>query len=278
MNGSNPYIYVLAGMTVLAVIVYMALGRIKAGYGMFRSEKWGWSVNNKLGWVLMEAPAFFAMLTFAMVALAFYGLADYKEASMRPWLGAPLFLVLLFLIHYFQRSFVFPMLMKGSSRMPIAIVLMGITFNLINTFLLALGLFTPLSMRLIGDGTHTLTAMPFGEWIGQAHAWIGVVMFFIGMGINMHSDHVIRHLRKAGDTRHYLPEKGMYRYVTSANYFGEIVEWTGFAIAAMVPEAWLFAVWTAANLVPRANDIHKRYREEFGDAVGKRKRIIPYIY
>ena len=31
MNGSNPYIYVLAGMTVLAVIVYMALGRIKAG-------------------------------------------------------------------------------------------------------------------------------------------------------------------------------------------------------------------------------------------------------
>lgn len=46
---------------------------------------------------------------------------------------------------------------------------------------------------------------------------------FAGMGINIHSDSVIRHLRKPGDTRHYLPQKGMYRYVTSGNYFGELL-------------------------------------------------------
>lgn len=103
--------------------------------------------------------------------------------------------------------------------------------------------------------------------------------FFIGMAINLHADHVIRNLRKPGDTRHYLPEKGFYRYVTSANYFGELVEWTGFALLTASPAAWVFVWWTAANLVPRADAIYKRYCEEFGkQAVGSRKRIIPYIY
>ena len=42
---------------------------------------------------------------------------------------------------------------------------------------------------------------------------------------------------------------------------------------------WVFVWWTFANLVPRADAIHRRYREEFGDeAVGKRKRIIPFLY
>lgn len=99
------------------------------------------------------------------------------------------------------------------------------------------------------------------------------------MTINLHADHVIRNLRKPGDTRHYLPEKGFYRYVTSANYFGELVEWTGFALLTASPAAWVFVWWTAANLVPRADAIYKRYCEEFGkQAVGSRKRIIPYIY
>ena len=69
----------------------------------------------------------------------------------------------------------------------------------------------------------------------------------------------------------------MYRYVTSANYLGELLEWTGFALAAHTAAAWVFVLWTAANLIPRAAAIHHRYREEFGQAVGKRKRIIPYI-
>ena len=50
------------------------------------------------------------------------------------------------------------------------------------------------------------------------------------------------------------------------------MEWTGFAILTASPAAWVFVWWTFANLVPRADAIHRRYREEFGDeAVGKRK-------
>ena len=78
--------------------------------------------------------------------------------------------------------------------------------------------------------------------------------------------------------RHYLPQKGMYRYVTSANYFGEIVEWAGWAILTCSLSGLVFLWWTIANLVPRANAIWHRYREEFGDEVGNRKRVFPFLY
>lgn len=130
-----------------------------------------------------------------------------------------------------------------------------------------------LNLNLAPEGLYT------DAWLSTPSFWLGVILFFIGMGINLHSDSVIRHLRKPGDTRHYLPQKGMYRYVTSGNYFGELVEWIGFAVLTCSPAAWVFVLWTFANLAPRANSIRNRYREEFGkDAVGKKKRMIPFIY
>ena len=91
-----------------------------------------------------------------------------------------------------------------------------------------------------------------------------------GMAVNLHSDHIIRNLRKPGDTRHYIPRGGMFRYVSSANYFVELLEWTGFAVAS----------WTFANLAPRAASLYKRYAQEFGKEFTalKRKKIIPFIY
>ena len=63
------------------------------------------------------------------------------------------------------------------------------------------------------------------------------------------------------------------------NKLGELMEWTGFAILLGNPAGWMFVWWTAANLVPRAHAIHRKYREEFGnEAVGRRKRIIPFLY
>nr|WP_302829284.1 DUF1295 domain-containing protein [uncultured Bacteroides sp.] len=247
----------LCVMSVIALFVFIALYFIKAGYGMFRTASWGISINNKLAWVLMEAPVFFVML--ALWAYSGVGVT------------IPQFIfLLLFLLHYFQRSFIFPLLLKGKSRMPVAIMAMGIVFNLLNGIMQAGGIFYFPVSRLYADGWHYFLS----PW-----AVLGLLLFFIGMGINLHSDYVIRHLRKPGDTKHYLPGKGFYRYVTSANYFGELMEWIGFAILAASPAAWVFAWWTFANLVPRADAIYKHYCEEFGvEAVGKRKRIIPFIY
>ena len=252
----ETYQIMLYVLSFLAVIVFIALYFVKAGYGMFRTRSWGWSVPNKVGWVLMEAPSFVAMGLWAWKA----GVEAYTPQVI---------FVGLFMLHYFQRSFVFPLLMKGRSRMPVAIMAMGIVFNVLNGLMQAGGIFWYAPEGYAEGWT----------WLMRPLSIIGLVLFFVGMGVNLHSDHVIRHLRKPGDNRHYLPGKGMYRYVTSANYFGELVEWTGFALLTASPAAWVFVWWTAANLVPRADAIHKHYREEFGnEAVGRRKRIIPYIY
>ena len=244
-------------MSGVAVIVFVSLYFVKAGYGMFRTASWGLSLNNKLAWVLMEAPAFVGVLVCWLHSGA--GMVAPQSA-----------MALLFLLHYFQRSFVFPLLMKGKSRMPVSIMGMGIVFNVLNAWLIATGLFVYPPQGLYDGGWSFLL---------RPQSVLGILLFLGGKGINLHSDHVIRHLRKPGDTKHYLPARGMYRYVTSANYFGELVEWTGFAVLTASPAAWVFVWWTAANLVPRADAIHKRYRQEFGDgAVGRRKRILPFIY
>lgn len=244
-------------MSAVAFFVFIALYYVKAGYGMFRTPSWGISVNNKLAWVLMEAPVFIIMFWLWGRSGVGFSLPVY-------------FFFLIFQLHYLQRAFVFPFLLKGNSRMPIAIMGMAILFNVLNGLMQAGGLFYFPPEGLYADGFVYLL---------KPHALIGIALFFLGMGINLHSDHVIRHLRKPGDTKHYLPARGLYRYVTSANYFGELVEWTGFAILTSSPAAWVFVWWTFANLVPRAHAIYHRYREEFGDeAVGKRKRIIPFIY
>ena len=250
------YNWFLIGMTAVAVVIFVALYFVDAGYGMFYNKKWGPSVPNKVGWVLMVAGVFFAMLILWLL-------------SDRTCCITCIVFLLLFETHYFQRTFVFPFLMRGKSRMPLSIVLMGVVFNLLNAcmqggwifFFLPEGMYTP-------------------QWLGTPQFIIGTVIFLAGMGINIHSDKVIRNLRQPGDTKHYFPHKGMYRYVTSANYFGEFVEWCGFAILTWSWAGAVFALWTFANLGPRAARINKRYWQEFPDEMAKYrpKRIIPFIY
>lgn len=243
-------------MLGLAVVVFVALQRVSAGYGMMYSSKWGPSVGNRAGWVLMESPVFFAMLLFWLL-------------SPRRSDTAPMVMAVYFLFHYFQRSFVFPFRIKGKSRMPLAIVAMGILFNLINVYMIGGWLF-----YVAPEGMYKVS------WLWSPLFIIGSVVFFTGMAINWHSDHIIRNLRKPGDTRHYIPRGGFYRYVTSANYFGEFLEWCGYAILTWSLGGVAFAVWTFANLAPRARKLHERYEQEFGDEYSKldRRYILPYLY
>lgn len=247
---------VLFGMTILAVIVFIALFFVKAGYGMMISKKWGHSISNKLAWMFMEAPVFIAMCVFWL-------------HSERRFEIAPLMFFLLFQTHYLQRSFIFPWLIKGKSKMPLAIMFMGITFNLVNAYMQGMWIF-----YLAPDGMYS------PSWLTTPQFIVGTVIFLTGFIINLNSDYIIRHLRKDGDTRHYLPQKGMFKYVTCANYFGEIVEWFGFAILTWSLSGLVFVIWTFANLVPRANAIYKKYLAEFPAemAAKPRKRVFPFIY
>ena len=243
-------------MTIIAVIVFIALYYVTAGYGVFYNKKWGFAIPNKIGWILMESPVFIAMILLCV----------FSERSTN--IVCLIFLIL-FEIHYFQRSFIFPFLIRGKSVMPLSVILMGMIFNTLNAFMQGGWIFyvSPENMYEI-------------SWLTTPQFIIGTLIFFVGMIINIHSDYIIRHLRQPGDTRHYLPKKGMFKYVTSANYFGEFVEWLGFAILTWSLSGAVFAVWTFANLAPRAAKIYDNYKKEFGDELDtkKVKRIIPFIY
>ncbi len=248
-------------MYVLALACFFSLYFIPAGYGKMSNGKWGISFNNKVAWLLMECP------TVIVVSVLFI-LNFYRSFSTEQYLSR-LFVLSFFVLHYVYRSFIFPLLLRGKSQMPITIVLMGAVFNTINAFLISWWTFYICAPNFY---TYSYFKSPFFI--------VGSILFFTGWIANIDSDAYIRSLRKAKDSKHYFPHRHLYKYVSSANYLCEIVEWLGFAILTQNPATLLFFFWTCANLVPRSHAIHKKYRLEFPDEMKahKIKRIIPFIY
>lgn len=256
------YLWVMIG---IAVVVFVALYFVDAGYGMLISPKWGKAINNKLAWFIMEIPIFLAMIVL-------------WACSSHRFDVVPLVFFLLFQMHYLQRSLIFPWLIKGKSKMPLGIMFMGIAFNILNAMMQGYWIF----FESYNQNYHALgLSYQDVEWLWSPQFIIGTIIFILGFVINLHSDHIIRHLRKDDtDTKHYLPKGGMFKYVTSANYLGELMEWLGFAILTWSVSGLVFFIWTFANLVPRTNTIYKRYQKEFPEEMAKRKlkRVFPFIY
>ena len=249
----NTFLLVMAA---IAVLVFLALYFVNAGYGKFYKASWGPSLDNHLGWFLMEVPVFVAMLLLWWF-------------SERRWDPIRLAMLLLFEAHYFHRSFIFPRQLRGHSRMPWTIVTMGVVFNTLNAFMQGGWLF------YISPADYYPSS-----WLYSLPFLAGTALFLAGMYINIQSDGIIRNLRKPGDTAHYFPQGGMFRYVTSANYFGEWLEWTGFAILTWSWAGAVFSLWTFANLCPRAARIYDLYAQEFPEQMEtlKPKRFIPFVY
>ena len=207
----------LLTMTIIAVLVFIALHFVTACYGVFYNKKWGPAVPNKLGWILMESPVFIVMILLCII-------------SERSTNIVCLIFLILFEIHYFQRSFIFPFLIRGKSVMPLSVILMGVVFNVLNAVMQGGWIF-----YVAPENMYELS------WLATPQFIIGTFVFFTGMIININSDYIIRHLRKPGDTKHYLPKKGLFKYVTSANYFGEFV--------GRFCDTYMVAVWCGVRIV-----------------------------
>ncbi len=245
-------------MLVLAVIVFIMLLKIPAGYGKMVSRKWirFGSINNKAGWFLMELPT--------MIFVIFY-----YNGNMNKGLVGTIFL-LIWLIHYVYRTFMFPLLLRGKTKMPILIILMGSAFNMINVFIQASWLYFIAPEEMYSN-----------EWIGTPQFITGIILFFFGYYTTLRSDHIIRNLRKdSHDTKHYIPHGFLFKHVCCANYLGEIIEWLGWAVMTWSTAGLVFFIWTFANLVPRALATHKWYIEKFGEEYKKlnRKVVIPFMW
>jgi 3-oxo-5-alpha-steroid 4-dehydrogenase 1 len=167
--------------------------------------------------------------------------------------------------HYGQRTFIFPFLIRTKEPMPLTIITFGFLFNGINTYLQA---------RWI----YTLSASYPNDWIFSPFFIVGVSIFLLGIIINLNSDHIIRNLRKPGETEYKIPYGGMFKWVSNPSYFGEITEWAGWAILTFSFPGLVFVAWTFANLAPRALSIHNWYSETFPDYPKNRKALIPFVY
>ena len=77
--------------------------------------------------------------------------------------------------------------------------------------------------------------------------------------------------------RYHIPKGFMYNYISCPNYFGEIIEWAGFAIMVWNLPSLIFVLWTMFNLIPRAAAHHQWYENKFSD-YPNRKIIFPFIY
>ncbi len=112
--------------------------------------------------------------------------------------------------------------------------------------------------------------------VGQRFS-IAAIAFFALFGFSAHvaADSRLRRLRPSG---YVIPQGGLFRWVSCPNYLGEIVEWSGWALATWSLPGLAFALWTAANLAPRALAHQRWYRERFADYPPERRVLVPGIW
>ena len=98
---------------------------------------------------------------------------------------------------YVFRALIYPWLIKGGKPTPIFLAFLAFTFCTLNGYMQA----------------RYLTKYAYYEksWLSNPCFLCGVVMFFIGMVINIHSDHILRNLRKPGETGYKIP-RGMLSF------------------------------------------------------------------
>jgi 3-oxo-5-alpha-steroid 4-dehydrogenase 1 len=159
---------------------------------------------------------------------------------------------------------VYPWTLKIDGRMPWLILIMALIFNSTNAYLNAWS---------IASQAEKYNDM----WLTSPQFLLGVMVFFSGMALNKVSDRQLAALRAKNDG-YQIPYGFAYKWVSCPNYLGEIVQWTGWAIAVCSLAGWVFAIWTMANLIPRALAHHQWYKQTFSDYPSERRALIPYLF
>lgn len=229
-------------LTVAAAIwAFAALPALAAGLagwdpvGRLGDRGTGKRADARWAWFLFELPA---LVTFPAIYLA---------SGNTHVLGN--LVVVLWLAHYGHRTLVWPWLVpKRDATVPVTLCASSIGFNLVNGALL--GWF----MGYARDYAD--------QWLTDPRFIAGLVLFVGGATLNVWADYRLRHLRRTNAGR-VVPAGGPFNVVCCPNLAGEIVEWIGFALLTWSLPGLAFALWTIANLVPRALWRRDWYRENF---------------
>ena len=247
---SQNFATLLWAWTLLGLATFILLLFVTAPYGRHSRKDWGPSIPNRLAWFLME---FVSLLVFVLSFLL--GPNGVQPVT---WI-----FFAIYVSHYTNRSIIWPWRTRTSGKqMPLVIALLALCFNLVNGF-------------INGYYFSAFARVYTWDWLLDLRFILGTIVFCVGVFINWWSDQILLDLRKGGKKGYFIPRRGMFRWISCPNFFGEILEWTGFAIMTWSPAALVFALWSFFNLVPRAMDHHKWYRKTFPDYPQERKAILP---
>ncbi len=246
------YFWTVLIWLLISLPVFVLLFKIKAPFGRHTAKGWGLPVSNRLAWFVMELPALIVMPAFAF-------------AGSPGMIGT--FFVILWIAHYFNRSCIFPFRIHTTGKtMPLGILLMALCFNLTNGFLCGYYF-----------GNYANYANYTADLLMRPAFIIGLLLFGGGALLNITSDNILIRLRKKNDTGYVIPTGGLFKHISCPNLLGEITEWVGFALMTMAFPCFAFAVWTIANLLPRALAHHKWYHAKFADYPKRRRALIPFL-
>ncbi|MBN1531736.1 MAG: 3-oxo-5-alpha-steroid 4-dehydrogenase [Spirochaetes bacterium] len=261
-TGNITYDTLLLAAFGLVFFTIIGMCFVKTPYGRFGTERFGIRLDPRLGWFLMELPATLSFLFF------FFRGRNAFDA-------VPLVFLAVWIVHYANRGFIFPLKMRvdpGHRRtFNLAVVMSGWIVTALHGYLNAV-YFTEFGVR------YTL------HWLADPRFIVGIAVYYAGYLLNIHSDSVIRNLRprqtegEPRSGRYSIPRGGAFTYVTSPQYLGEIIAWTGFAVFTWSLAGVFILAITAANLIPRARENHRWYREHFADYPASRRALVPFLW
>ena len=252
MSFEDTYYSFLFLWAFVALIVFIVLFYKDAPYGRHLKPEASFTLPSRAGWIIMESPAVFGILIFLYM---FYQTIGITET----------FLCCIWLLHYVHRTFVWPLRAKlRGKQMGVGVMSMALLFNFVNITFQCIWIF------ILGEYTD--------QWLLSPLFIVGIIIFLLGMLINIKSDNILMNLRKSGGKGYHVPKGFFFKYVSSPNYFGEIIEWFGWSLLSMSPAGFVFFIWTTANLIPRARSNNEWSKSNIPDYPKNRKSIIPFIY
>lgn len=237
----------------MAACAFVTLLFENVPYGRYTNTKYGFPVHVKFAWFVQEFPAF-------LVPLCLLVWTSAPKTSLLP----NQLLIAMYFCHYVQRSLIYPFLIQGGKPTPFASFGLAFVFCTCNGYM---------QIRYLSHYAEYPSS-----WVTHPCFIAGSVMWLVGLLMNVHSDHILRNLRKPGETGYKIPKGGMFEYVSGANFLGEIMEWTGFALAGHSIHSSAFAISTTVVLTSRAVAHHKWYLTKFEDYPKNRKALIPFLF
>ncbi|PON36925.1 3-oxo-5-alpha-steroid 4-dehydrogenase, partial [Parasponia andersonii] len=209
-SDQNVFQYSLLAIYLIGPSTAITLRFLQAPYGKHRRPGWGPTMAAPLAWFLMESPSLW--LTLLLFPL---GIHSSNPKSLA--------LVCVFLLHYFNRTCLFPLRLhrrtahqKIAPGFPVSMAVLAFGFNFLNSYL------------------QTRWVSHYADYDGDEWFWwrfsVGAAVFFTGMAVNVWSDRVLVRLKEEAGGGYKVPRGGWFEVVSCPNYFGECVEWLGWAL------------------------------------------------